>query len=197
LSNEPIHNERILLEAIHAEDEKAFEEIFMGYKDRVFNIAMLYTESQELSEEIVQDVFVKVWSKRKELTAIRDFSSWIFTLTRNRSFNVLRDTATLQSHQQELISHLPTAHEGDELMIVKDTEKLINEALQLLSPSQKQAFELFKIQGLSREETARAMNLSPNTVKVHLLHALRTIRAYLVINGVVSVCILIHYPLFL
>ena len=195
---ERLHNEYEVLHALEKGDEKAFEALFHFYKDRVYNIAMMYTESTVLSEEIVQDVFVKVWTKRSGLTTINNFSSWLFMITRNRSFNVLRDIARAERREHVLISHLPVEFDDTQQNVnANDTQKLVDEAMKLLTAQQRQAFQLFKVQRLSREETAKAMNLSPNTVKVHLLHALRIIRAYLVNNSEVPFYVLACFPIFL
>jgi RNA polymerase sigma-70 factor (ECF subfamily) len=106
--------------------------------------------------------------------------------------------ARYNKKEHEWISHLPQANNGtEEHVYLRDTQQLVNEAMQLLTTQQREAFELFKMRGLSREETALAMDISPNTVKVHLLHALRTIRAYLVNKNVGSIYIIASFPIFL
>lgn len=162
-------------------DEKAFEQLYLLHKDRVYEIAFTYTESPILSEEILQDIFVQVWMKRSELATIEDFRSWLFIMTRNRSFNVLRGIARAETRDREMVHYLPgTSPTADHRLLNADLENLLREAMQLLTPAQLKAFQLFKLQGLSREETAAAMGISPNTAKIHVMQAMRTIRAYLV-----------------
>lgn len=169
----------MLLQLIAGGDEKAFEQIFFHHKDRVYEIALMYTESAFLAEEIVQDIFVQVWQKREELPSIQNFSSWIFILARNRSFNVLRDIA--RSNNRSVTHATPfSAEAADSRLLSSEAEKLVQLAMERLTPAQRQAFELFKLKGLSREETARQMGISPNTVKVHLLQAMRQIRAFFI-----------------
>lgn len=163
---------------------KAFEELYRLHKDRVYEIAFTYTESAVLAEEILQDIFVQVWIKRASLPQIIDFEAWLFTLTKHKSFNVLRGIARADNRQRDMVNFLPLTHEAaDVKLLAGDIEKLLKEALNLLTPAQRRAFELFKIKGLNREEAAAAMNISPNTVKVHLLQAMRIIRAHLLQKG--------------
>jgi RNA polymerase sigma-70 factor (family 1) len=162
-------------------NQKAFEQLYRLHKDRVYEIALAYTGSAFLAEEILQDIFVQVWTKRTGLTEITDFSAWLFILTRNRSFNVLRGIARAGVRDQEMVHYLPqTSDAADSRLLSADIENLVQEAMQLLTPAQRRAFELFKLNGLSREETAFTMGISPNTAKVHVMQAMRIIRAYLV-----------------
>jgi RNA polymerase sigma-70 factor (family 1) len=170
------------LQLIAEGNEKAFEQLFVRHKDRIYEIAFLYTESGFLAEEILQDIFVQVWQKRAELPSIDNFSSWLFILTRNRCFNVLRDLARINSNKKSLINGLPDAvvEAADTRLLSSEAEKLVGEAMERLTPAQRQAFDLFKLKGLSREETAAKMGISPNTVKVHLLNAMRIIRTFFI-----------------
>lgn len=172
----------MLLHLTASGDEKAFEQLFIRHKDRVYEIALLYTESGFLAEEILQDIFVQVWQKRSELPSIHNFSSWLFILTRNRCFNAVRDIARASSNNKALVRSLPEsgAESADARLLSSEAEKLVLQAMEQLTPAQRQAFELFKLKGLSREETARQMGISPNTVKVHLLHGMRSIRAFFI-----------------
>ncbi|WEK34720.1 MAG: sigma-70 family RNA polymerase sigma factor [Candidatus Pseudobacter hemicellulosilyticus] len=177
----------LLLQLICEGDEKAFEQLYFLHKDRVYEIALVYTESPQLSEEILQDVFVQVWTKRLELPSIADFRSWLFIMARNRAFNVLRSVARAEAQLRVLLQQAPaTADMADQQLLAADVDLQLREAMKLLTPAQLKAFELFKINGLSREETADAMGISPNTAKVHVMQAMRTIRAYLVGKNVLA-----------
>jgi RNA polymerase sigma-70 factor (ECF subfamily) len=178
-------------------DEKAFEALYLLHKDRVYEIALTYTESAVLAEEILQDIFVQIWTKRNELPGIEDFSAWLFILTRNRSFTVLRGMARAAKRDRNMVDYLPGATgTADEKLLTGDVLRYLHEAMNLLTPTQRRAFELFKLNGLSRDETAAAMGISPNTAKTHLQHAMRTIRAHLVSQDVflpVSLPLFLHF----
>ena len=181
----PIHTQTaeelsFLLQQVAQSDERSFEQLFVSHKDRVFEIAFLYTESTVLAEEILQDIFVQVWRKRATLPTIIDFPSWLFILTRNRSFNVLRDIARFSSGNKVLEQAMPDTNTdaADSKLLSSEADKLVHQAMERLTPAQRQAFMLIKLKGLSRDETARQMGISPNTVKVHLLAATKSIRAF-------------------
>jgi RNA polymerase sigma-70 factor (ECF subfamily) len=169
---------------IAAGNEQAFERLFLAFKDRVYGIGLLYTESTVLAEEIVQDIFIKVWLKRTGLPAINNIDAWLFTITKNYAFTCLRNQQTRRRIIEDVLSHEPpVSGDADEKVMGAQTQQLIAEAMQLLSDRQQQAFQLIRLDGLSREEAAHAMGLSPNTVKMHLQSGIRIIRAYLLQHG--------------
>ncbi len=154
--------------------------MFDHYSPRVFHIARLFTHSDALAEDIVQDVFMKIWIKRSRLKEVERFDSWVFILSRNVSINALNKIARAELGNEKLSYWLPLSDNAVEKTAdLKDVEKQVREAIQLLSGQPKRVFELSRMEGMGREEIARELGLSPNTVKVHLLRATRMIRAYL------------------
>jgi len=174
------YDEVAVLFAVTAGDQKAFGELFFRYKDRVYTIALTYTEHRVIAEEIIQDVFVRVWKNRHKLKEIEDFASWICVIARNRALTALQKIAREGERREELISYLPTeVSDAEERIQHNYTEELLEKALTRLSPQQRKVFVLSRLQGHSRMEVAEMLNLAPATVSVHLTIALRSIRAFL------------------
>ena len=161
-------------------DRKAFESFFYEHKDRVNTIALTYTANQFIAEEIVQDVFLRVWKNRAKLNEIESISSWLYTITRNLSLTAIKKIAKEGLHNQDLISHLPfQVNDSDDRINEYSLKKLLEEALQTLSPQQKKIFELSRLKGYDREQISGLLNIAPATVSVHLTIALRNVRAFL------------------
>jgi len=180
LAESELHNERLLLTAISRGDEAAFEKLFDYYSPKVYHIAGQFTHSSEISKDIVQDVFMKVWLRREMLSQVEDMASWLFILTRNLCINALNRMALAETRSRELAGHLPFSEENTERSLdLKDMEDLIHQALALVTDQQRRVFELARLKGLSREEIADEMDLSPNTVKMHLVRATRVVRGFL------------------
>jgi len=174
------YDEVAVILAVAAGDQKAFEQLFFQHKDRIFTIALTYTENRMIAEEVVQDVFVRVWKNRRKLKEIGVFSSWIYAIARNRSLTALQKIARDGQRKEALVAYLPAAVSDAEERIQDDyTEALLEKAMIRLTPQQRKVFELSRIQGYSRKEVAEILNLTPATVSVHLTIALRSIRAYL------------------
>src|SRR5689334_1223372 len=88
-----MENEAVLLRAISKGDEKAFAEIFHRYRNKIYSVAFRLTNSAQVSEEVLLDVFLKVWAKKEELPEVKDFAAWLFIITRNRVFSTLKQMA--------------------------------------------------------------------------------------------------------
>jgi RNA polymerase sigma-70 factor (ECF subfamily) len=174
------YDEVAVLFAVSTGDQKAFAALFSRYKDRVYTIALTYTENRTIAEEIVQDVFMRVWKNRPKLKEINNFSSWIHVIARNRALTELQKIAREGERREELISYLP-AEVSDAEQKVQDNsmEELLEKALTRLSPQQRKVFVLTRLQGHTRTEVAEMLHLAPATVSVHLAIALRSIRAFL------------------
>ncbi len=186
------YNEIIILSAVARGDQKAFEALFFRYKDRVYSTAFFYTQHEAIAEDVVQDVFIRVWKNRHKLTGINGFSSWIYTITRNRSLTALQKIAREGKKRKELISRLPARVEDAENRIQEDyMETLLEHALARLSPQQRKVFELSRLQGHSRDEVAEELNLAPATVSVHLTLALRSVKSFLMRHGELSSLLLL------
>lgn len=179
MSGNPIYEEAALLEKVARNDEKAFAALFNRYRDQVYTVALRLSGSEILSEEIVQDVFLKIWLKRETLREIRDFKSYLFIVSRNHIFSALRQLARRQGAIDEFTSLLPlSGNAAEDTLAEKEYREILRRAIDRLPPQQKQVYLYCREQGLKREEAARLMDIAPETVKAHLAKASRFIRAY-------------------
>jgi RNA polymerase sigma-70 factor (ECF subfamily) len=175
------HIEPGLLKAVSDGDEKAFSEIFHQYRNRIYAIAFKLTGSEALAEEVLLDVFLKVWLKRDQLPHVAHFTAWLFTVTRNHIFNLLKQTALkmasapLAEHEEYLLPH---ADDPAAILQEKEYRRLLQQAVDQLPSQQKKVYHLIKEHGMKREEAATELNLSPETVKRHLSEAMQFIRVY-------------------
>jgi RNA polymerase sigma-70 factor (family 1) len=133
-----------------------------------------------LAEEIVQDVFVKVWTKRHQLTGLDSFRNWLFIVSRNHIYNELNKRIKDPNFVKNLEDYFLIA-EGStaDRLLYKESEKLIKDAVDLLSPQQRTIYLLSREEGLKHEEIATRLGISANTVKVHMGKALHNLRKYL------------------
>jgi len=189
------YDEVAVLLAVAAGDQQAFGALFFQHKDRVYTIALTYTENRVIAEEVVQDVFMRVWNNREKLTEIGEFSAWVYIIARNRSLTALQKMVREGERREALISYLPTEVSDTEQRVqANDMDDLLEKALTRLSPQQRKVFVLSRLQGHSRKEVAEILNLTPATVSVHLTIALRSIRAFLTNHlGLPSLLLLVSY----
>lgn len=174
----PAEEQALLLE-VAAGNQAAFVRLFNAYKDRLFTIAYKVTESAPQSEEIVQDVFVKLWMGRQRLPEITRIEAYLLTAIRNHAFTALKQKARQPRVTQELTDNEATISlEIETYLQHREYQEMLQKAMQVLPPQQRQVFKLIKIEGMSREEAAASMNISPASVKVHLALAMRTVRDF-------------------
>lgn len=153
-------------------DEAAFGLLFNAYHQRLGAYIYRLTESFQATQEIVQDVFVKIWLKRATLSEVSCFDAYLFAAARNHAFNYLRKVARERSR----LADLPAAGAGEE---TDDRLALLDQAIDHLPRQQKNVYLLHRRQGLSHAEIAERLHLSVETVKKHMSLALRSIREYL------------------
>jgi RNA polymerase sigma-70 factor (family 1) len=176
---ERLHNENALLDLVAQGDESAFRVVFDHYRDAIFAFSLKVTRHESIAEEIVQDVFLKIWINRSGLGEIRNFADFLYIIARNHTFNSLRSLARERKLLIDTSADLQIAGVSTEAIIVqRDYDRLLLLAVAQLPPQQKLVYTLGRQQGLSREEIAVQLNISPGTVKVHMAQALRTLRAY-------------------
>lgn len=175
------HIDAGLLVRISRGEEQAFSELFHRYRNRVYAIALRITASEPLAEEVLLDVFLKVWLKREELTQIDHFTAWLFTITRHQVFSSLKALALRRRVEAETVrtpGAEPQPADPVGQLVDKEYRQLLHDAIERLPPQQKKVYCLIKEQGLKREEAARVLNLSPETVKRHLADAMQAIRGH-------------------
>jgi RNA polymerase sigma-70 factor (ECF subfamily) len=160
-------------------DESAFTEFYAYYHPMVYGIALKITHSTALSEEIVQEVFLKIWLKRSDLASIENIAGYLFIIARNHVFKVLKQIA--RNYKTILLEENDNvfAHNNLENTILeKENNLLLHKAIERLPHQQKQVYNLIKDQGLKREEAAEILKLKPETIKFHLAQAMKNIRSY-------------------
>ena len=164
-------------------DENAFAQLFKTYYNLLGSFIMRITESELLTQEIVQDVFLKIWVNRTALAEIDCFKAYLLVVSRNHTLNCLKQIARENNRKKEWVnSVLRNASNDVEEMDTIDRGSLIDEAVTLLPPQQKKVYTLSRIDGLKQQEIARELNISLETVKKHMVLALRFLKYHIRTN---------------
>lgn len=172
--------EKELVERLIEGDESAFCELYALYKNKLMYFAMKFLKSREFAEDVFQDAFAAIWQNRRFLNPGMPFSSYIYTIVRNRVLNLL---STLECDRRLKESILSSAIELDdntsESLQNDDIRGIIDKALQSLTPRQSKVFTMSRKQFMSHKEIAAELGISVYTVQQHISESLKTIRAYL------------------
>jgi RNA polymerase sigma-70 factor (family 1) len=171
------HNDyRQLVRRLKLGDKKAFEEIFGIFKEKVFYFAIRYYNSTEDAENIVQDVFIKLWDERAGLKEELSLNNYIYTIAKNHLFNINRKKINEKAYRTYIIDHLVHNPNLENELIYADLKANVDKIIDALPTQRKKVFMMGNIEGMSNKEVAEVMGLSVRTVEVHKSLALQTIR---------------------
>ncbi len=179
-------NEQQLFERLRNSDEAAFRVIYNNYSSRLYYFVLEFIHLKDAAENIVQDIFVTLWNKRKDLKDGTNLSSYLFTGAKNNALYRLRD----KKYRQKLFSNAMDVSELnlsiDALTTVdtsafafQEIEQIIQETLSSLPPQCRKVFELSRFQEMKNREIAEELNISIKTVEGHISKGIKTFKVAL------------------
>lgn len=173
-------DEAVIVRRVSEGDHRAFRQIFDRYKDVLFGYSCRFTKSPPLAEEIVQEVFLKVWQNREKLDPQLSVKSYLYKLTQNLVYNTLRNAAYDNKLKQQIFYRcLNTHYSTEDQVIYRDLEVFKDKAVACLPAKRQLIFRMSRVQGLSHEEIAEQLGISPHTVKDQIVKALKSIKKQL------------------
>lgn len=143
-------------------DELAFQEFFMEYYPSLRSFALRYVDQDMVAEDLVQDVFVKIWETRSTLKNIDDFSAYVYQMVRFKCFNYLRSQKIRDNAAQSFTQEQDIQDADD--YVRDETYRLVMKAVDELPPACRQVF-LLAMQGYAAKEIADQLNIAVETVK--------------------------------
>jgi RNA polymerase sigma-70 factor (family 1) len=169
---------RSLLHQLSKNDETAFRKLFHLFSDQVYSFSFKLTRSRISAEEMVQEVFMKIWVGRNKLHNIDNFSSYLFIVTRNLVLNSLKRKALEDKAKASFMIERERLHSNtEETVIQNDYERILNDTINHLPPQQRLIYSMCHQEGLQYDEVAERLKISRLTVKTHMHQALKTIKA--------------------
>lgn len=187
VQNASLLEENSMIERLKRDDEEAFGLLYIRYKPKVIFFCLRFVYSRELAEDVFQEVFSTIWQMRHHLDVNRNFSNYVYTLTKNKIINLLREINqhTLLKERLMDVMMKETTDLADDYAFHELSEYLQN-ALSELSPRQQEIFFLSREENLSHKEIASQLGISQNTVQTHIYVTLKKIRTYLLKKGFVK-----------
>lgn len=176
------------------DDEAAFSELYVRYKDKLRYFCLSLLKSGEEADDIVQEIFIRIWESRSFINPDLSFSSFLYTLARNRILNHFRDADIDMKVKQILALKNPTEEnviESD--MIYAEYKNMLYEAIETLSPQRKKIFNMSRKENLSHKEIAAQLGISVNTVQEHISESLRSIKSYFLKHTDISLSLLMFF----
>ncbi len=188
-------NLKAVLAGVAKGDHRSFGLLFNHYWAQVYGVAKAFTKSDQLSEEIAQDIFLKIWSAREELPRIQNFDDYLFIISRNHILNQLRKKVKEIPFTEFLLQYAADLEPApDALLLGKQAVELVDRAVGQLPVQQRRVYKLSRENGLSHEAIAASLQISKKTVRSHIYQALHSIRAYLLKHSAVLLpCLLLFH----
>jgi RNA polymerase sigma-70 factor (family 1) len=161
---------------VSKDDQAAFKKIYKGYYNRLFRLALSIVKSEELANEVYDDVMLNIWQKRRDLTHVNNFTVYLYVSVKNASLRQLSKLGKI-SHIRidENFDIQDTTPTMQEEMMSLELLAIINQSIAELSPQCKQVFKLVKEDGLKYKEVAEILNVSVKNVEYHMGNALKRI----------------------
>lgn len=172
--------EKNLIEKLQRGDTGAYKELYHIYAQQLYRFVLRTAKSPQLAEDVMHDVFVKVWENRGKLDPNQSFRAWLFTVARNHLLNLIKRSAHETSIVEEMMKHShPAQNNTQEKLLYDESSHLLHEAITQLPEKRKQIFELCHLQGLTYQETADKLGITSSTVNSQMVKARKFIRDYL------------------
>lgn len=168
-----------LFTLLAADDEKGFKFIYNKHHERIYRIAMGYLKSDAVAEEVVQEVFMKLWFERNNIKPGTPIQGWLCTVAKNNTINRLKKMAS----ESKAINYLKVtqAQHGNcaqDKLKDADCNQLLGKALNNLSDNQRKVFRLAREENQSYIQIANHLNISPLTVKTHMSRAMLNLKTF-------------------
>lgn len=178
-------NDKDLFHQIAEGDETAFRQLFHRYVPELRPLVLHLTKTAAVTDDIIQETFLRLWMNRDQLAAIESPRSWLLRIVFNQSFSFLRKQAVHHKAMNVLADDAGAAesHDADDAAAYAAMVKQVGVAVSMLSPQAKRIYLLSREHGLKIPEIATQLGISPNTVKNSLVRSLRFIRKHLELSG--------------
>lgn len=185
-----------LVTQLTQDDEAAFSELYIRYKDKLSYFCLYLLKSQEEVNDIVQEIFIRIWESRAFINPELSFSSFLYTMARNRITNYFRDMDIDTKVKEILATQKITAEETTESQIIySEYQTILQAAIEQLPPQRKKIFNMSRVENMSHKEIAAELGISVNTVQEHISEALKFIKIYF--NKHADLIMILLSPLFI
>lgn len=176
----PIDQENKLIKQLKKGNQLAFDSLYHAYFGKLFGFALKLTHSRDDSEEIVQEVFIKIWELREELDENKSFASLLFTIAKNKIYNKSRHRVhefAYQHYYQQ--NHQEAIAAVEQQIDYLETKQNLDKAIEQLPEKRREIFLMSRMQGLTNKQIAEKLNTSTSNIENHINKALKTLKTSL------------------
>lgn len=168
----------LLVEKLVSGNQMAFKSLFNRYAKRIYNFSFSYLHNEHQSEELVQDVFLKIWENRKNIDSSKNFKSYLFKICVNLIYDYLRK----ESNKFKFIESVEIEEGEDKTyndVLYNETKERLEKLTNKMPEQRRKIFNLNKIEGLSHNEIAHKLNISVRTVESQVYKSVKFLKEHL------------------
>jgi len=178
LISTPQQEKELLIKLLEG-NQHAFEEIYRLYSPRLFGKLIKLVKSEAHAQEILQDVFLKVWEYKTSIDPEKSFRSFLFKIAENKAYDFFRKAARDKNLESELINAVKDHNNSvDEFLPADQNLDILEKAIESLPPQRQQVFRLCKLEGKSYKEVSELLGISVSTISDHIVKGTKSIRQY-------------------
>jgi RNA polymerase sigma-70 factor (family 1) len=190
------HSDGELLKLLKEDSQQAFAQIYRRHWEALFITAAKALRGKEEAEDVLQDVFLSLWNRRKDLIIEHSLAAYLHTSVRYKVIHYIEKNITRRDYLvllTEMAVHTHPASAEHQLNL-KEVQQILGDAITKMPAKMQQVYRLSRMQNLSHKEIADQLGISTETVKKHIQHALQIIKTALE-NNKISSCLLLAYLL--
>ena len=187
-------NEHSLLHLAAAGNEEAFTILYERYQSRIYLFIKKYLKSSQLSDDICQNVFLKIWERREELREINTFNAYAFTIAKHQALDFLKRAAIEQTAMNLILQAYPIHNNAvEDNQQYKEYLNFIDDTLLKLPAQSQEVFKLCRQQFKSYDEAAEILGISRHAIKKHMVRSMKVLRSAAESELGVSLSVLIAF----
>ncbi len=177
------------------DDKVAIDELFGYYYPRLYQFSKSILKIDNEIDDILQEVFVKIWLNRQKIGNAETFNAYIFTITKNEVLNLIRKNLRDQTFRDQLFFRsVAEEYQLENQVEFEEIKARIDQIVANLPEKRQQVFILSRTKGLSNREIAQQLNISEKTIEDHITHAIKYIKNSMKEMGILSI---LYFYLFL
>lgn len=176
MTNLQRHKDKQLLLKLRRDDVKAFDELYHRYARKMMGFAFTFFHRREVAEEAVQEIFVRIWERRKELDPEKSFKTYLFQAVKFYMYNYIRDKKSTCMLNEVPDGTFLRERDAEDDLVFRELEAATFALIEKLPEVQREVFKKNKLEGKSAAEIASQMKLSKRTIEHHIYLATKTLK---------------------
>lgn len=195
LGMQTISDTEEIIRRLKKDDKSAIDDLFGHYYPRLHHFSKSILKIDDEIDDVLQEVFVKIWLNRQKIGSAGTFNAYVFTITKNEVLNLIRRKLKDRTFREQLfLRSVAEEYQLESQLEFEEVKSRIDQIVAKLPVKRKQIFFLSRTDGLSNKEISQQLNISEKTVEDHITHAIRQIKRSMKEMGILSI---LYFYLFL